>query len=94
MHCGWGKGGNTRKRNTDNQKPEVGTAATLVLVREVLEHELRSGTHIKYTYTCDVYSKALRIPLQLKALLNTPQEYKHSPHFIDTHFTYFHCTAQ
>jgi len=42
MHCGWvyrGKGGDTRKRNTDNRKPEVRTAATLVLVREGLEHE-------------------------------------------------------
>ena len=30
-----------------------------------------------YTNTCDVYSKALRIPWQLKALLHTPQEYGH-----------------
>jgi hypothetical protein len=39
LHCGSGKGGDTRKRNTDNRKPEVPTAATLVLVRDGSEHE-------------------------------------------------------
>jgi len=49
----------------------------------------------------------LVLPLQLKALLHTPQEYGHSPqhmllmnsnkqspHFTANHFTYFHCNAQ
>jgi hypothetical protein len=44
MHCGWGKGGDTRKRNTDNRKPEVRIAATLVLVRDGLVLEWCSGT--------------------------------------------------
>jgi hypothetical protein len=46
MHCGWGKGRDTRKRNTDNRKPEVRTAAILVLVRDGLEHEWCSGTYV------------------------------------------------
>jgi hypothetical protein len=39
-----GKGRDMGKRNTENQKPEVCNAATLVLLIERLEHEYRSGT--------------------------------------------------
>jgi len=39
------------KQNTDNQKPEVRTAATLVLVREGLELEYCSGNNIQIVYS-------------------------------------------
>jgi hypothetical protein len=57
-----------------------------------------------YTYTCEVCKKALRITLQLKALLHTPQVYAlfvsaytlmpsdtHNPHFTDISCTDFCC---